>query len=398
MREDSRLFRYSVWLLLTLNLCVALFPVVPNVRGGYFFDQIHKELYRDIVFFVSPVIVGLLIIHFLFQRWRNKTRVVVNKPIMLATVLTFVALNLSLAMHGYREGKLTAVYFLGMSFFLFAISDFYRMPLKSLMLIRWVLAFWAILPLGLVIVFPSLSEFFIDAGHSFHGFADSHVGYGLWVGLLIILLLKQPDGYWKKWLLLAAAMAGLFLSQSRAAIGALAICYLYSYFVGHANNYGKFLRKSLIVLVVCWFTLVVWQHFLGRSNALAVNPFSPAFDVPRAEIFKRFFEFIRNNWLFGYGGQYGVDVAAIGRGISAHNLLVQTLANYGALVLLGYFLYLIVIFLDIKNITSRMVLIFLLLYSQMEPVLDPVNYLSPIAIIWFMAIVMLQKEKVGLCG
>lgn len=392
--SGSKVNLYFVFIILIINLLVALFPVVPKNQGGYFFQKFHHDLYVVLTDTISPILMTIFDIIFLLSFLKTKTLTIENKRIFFASGLTFLVLLLSLYTHNFSKGKGVALLFIISNFFIFSAAYPYAKFSKLINLIRLILILWVILPLGLLIIFPSMSTFFISRSpeHSFDGFADSHIGFGLWLGLLIILLLREPNSPWRLWALLTS-MIELILCQSRAALIALAICYLYGYWVMHRNSLRSVIKRFFIVLIACRLILVIWQLFLNRNNALSfldINHYN-ILSSPRFQLFILFMKFIKHNWLFGYGGSYKVDY--MGQFEVAHNLLIQSIADYGIFVTFQFFAYLIIIFLEIPNKTSRMIFIFFILYSLVEPSFMPVYFFSPLPIIFFMTIAMLKNDE-----
>lgn len=392
--SGSKVNLYFVFIILIINLLVALFPVVPKNQGGYFFQKFHHDLYVVLTDTISPILMTIFDILFLLGFLKNKSLTIENKRIFLASGLTFLVLLLSLYTHNFSRGKGVALLFIVSNFFIFSAAYPYAKFSKLINLIRLILTLWLILPLGLLIIFPSMSTFFISRSpeYSFQGFADSHIGFGLWLGLLVILLLREPNGPWRLWALLIS-MIELILCQSRAALIALAICYLYAYWVAHRNSLWSVIKRLFIVLISCRLILVIWQIFLNRNNALSflgINHYT-LLNSPRLQLLILFFKFIKHNWLFGYGSTYKVYLWAGWN--EAHNLLIQSIADYGIFVSFQFFAYLIIIFLEIPNKTSRMIFIFFILYSLAEPTFMPVYFFSPLPIIFFMIISMLKNDE-----
>lgn len=377
--------------LLALNLIVALFPVIP-CNTGYYFQEIHFTLYRAIVYLASPIIAIIGIVNVLLSTKQCYYFLADNRrQLFMAILLTFCSVGCSLFIHDFTHNKLVIFHFFIFGLFLIVIQDDNCNFHKALVITKQILSLWVILPLALLVIWPlKFYAWFVASDHSFHGFADSHVGFGLWAGVLVILLQTRPSKL-EKWTLIPV-LAELLLSQSRSAVGALVICYLYQYAMNRRGQYRQLLINLVASLLVYRFILVTWLLFLGRQNSLSIILLPSSFDPVRSEIIAKFVNFIKNNWVSGYGGQYQVAVKGVGLSVPAHNIFLQSLANYGVFATTFYLAYLAIFFLRTNSLSSKTLFLFLIIYSMAEPVLQPADFLSPIIMVLFIAITILRNS------
>lgn len=383
-----------VLLLVALNLCATLFPAIlldpaNLLSNDTYFAEYNAALFNAVSSIISPISMALGILVFLLGCGREGTVSGSNRQIIGAAALVFfaVALSASVNMTGGPKMAFIVLYFMVVNLFLFGVMEYYSIPAGAvLLMLRRVLTVWALLPLALMIVYPPLVAYFVKPMDlSFHGFIDSRVGYGLWLGLLIILLLTQPDVYFRKWLLFFSVIA-LLLCQSRAAIGSIGLSYAYFYYREHGGLNRASMAKIGLLFFVIITALIVWSAY-GRGNVFT------AVDNVRSLVYTSYFNYISENWLFGYGAMYSVTVPGLLTEAPAHNLLLQTLANFGVIALLAFMVYWVMIFFAVKSTVSRMLLIFFFAYSQLEPVQGTANFFSPITFTWFIAIVLLRRSR-----
>jgi hypothetical protein len=236
---------------------------------------------------------------------------------------------------------------------------------------------WLIAPLLAMLIEPSWFTMFfaitaIDV--SYHGLADSRVGFGLWVPVFIILIGKPKTK--GEWFLVITAAATLLLSQSRGAIVGLLLSSMYGLTRSAESAAGQ-LRRLLYLLILCAIPLVLWTVF-GRDDALAVSE-------DRGLILSRFIEYVGQHWMLGHGSMYVIDLpefAAID--VPAHNLVLQTIANYGVLALLALLSYLACVFATLRSTQARMMVIFMFVYGMTQPVQGTGNFFNPITLLFFL--------------
>lgn len=391
--QKNSIIDLLVLLLVALNLCAIFFPAIllepeNRVSNATYFQEFNAALFNTVSSIISPILMVIGIVFYLLEWGRIAAR---NKRILIASALTFLAVALSASVNQAGGFKIMfiVIYFMVANLFLFGVMEFYSIPVKAaLNMLRRLLTVWALLPLGLIVIYPTLFDYFFKPEDmSFHGFIDSRVGYGLWLGLLIILLSTQPEVYLRKWLLLISIVA-MLLCQSRAGIVSLGFSYAYFYYKKYGGGLNRaFITSIGLMLGIILAAFIAWSVF-GRGEVFT------AVNITRALVYASFFDFISTNWLFGYGDMFTVTMpGGLLTDAPVHNLLLQTLANYGVIALGCSVIYWTLIYLDVKSTVSRMLLIFIFVYSQLEPVQGTANFFSPITLIWFLVIVMLRRAR-----
>ncbi len=376
-------------LLLALNLAITLFPVIPvnTDPSGFLYGGELDRVFNFVSSFISPIAMAISIVFYML--WKGGSVTLRNRRILIISLIAFVAILFSLIANPPNESKIVfiAIYFLVANLFIFVVLDSESINAEAaLNMLRWTLLVWALSPLVLVIINPAwIDLFFTQSDHGYHGFAQGRPAYGMWIGILIILLLNQPEIRFRKWWLIFSIVA-LALSQSRAGIGALGVGYVYYLYA----KQGKLTRSSITKISVAasaiFVVLVMWMLF-GRGEVFTV------LNHPRPLLYAAYFDYLSENWLFGFGNMYGAEVPGVFTDAPAHNLVIQYWANFGVMAAVGFLLYWLAIFADVKSTASRMVLIFLFLYGQMEPVQGTANFYAPLPLICFITVVMLRGTQ-----
>jgi hypothetical protein len=372
--------RLSLLTLFCLNLALVLFPVIApewDAAGtnALFADQL--ALYGKILSSVlTPLLVAATIGFTLLDARK--------KPITRALLFSSLAVCVLMALSAtFADTVRIETLFMGLFFVLF---NLYLALMKAnprgaddvVRIFKAFFAIWLLAPIVAMLVDPSLvGTFFVvtQIDVSYHGFADSRVGFGLWISVFIILL-RRPNSKFE-WFLMLVSVVTLLLSQSRAAIFGLLLSYSYAMF--RARNVRQAVVLRLIALLaLCLAPLLLWS-ILGRDDALTL------LSEDRGVILSRFSDFIETHWLLGNGGMYLVDIPEIDRiDVPAHNFLLQTVANYGVLTLAAFLAYFVCIFRFVRSTRARMLLIFLFVYSMNQPVQGTGNFFNPITLLFFL--------------
>ena len=372
--------RFSLLTLFCLNIVFVLFPVIspdrdPTGVNSWFFNEI--TLYGQLLSSVlTPLLVAATFVVALFDGRRKPISAELLFPAFVICLL--MALSAAFAETVRFETLVMALFFLLFNIYLALMKD---QRLASETLIRFFKTYftvWMMAPVGLMLVDPSTFDMFftltpIDV--SYHGLANSRVGYGLWISVFIFLMGKPRSGV--QWFLVVVAVLTLLLSQSRAAIFGLLLSYAYG-FLRDRDVRKPVLPKLMLLSLLCIAPLFLWATF-GRDDALTF------LSEDRGIILSRFFAFIERNWLFGFGGMYLVDIPEIGKiDVPAHNYLIQTVANYGVLALGAFLVYFVYIFRFVKSSKARMLLVFLFVYSMNQPVQGTGNFFNPITLVYLL--------------
>jgi O-Antigen ligase len=372
--------RFSLPTLFCLNIVFVLFPVIspdrdPTGVNSWFFDEI--TLYGKLL---SSVVTPLLVAGTIHVSLSATHRRSIPAELLFPSLLICLLMTLSTT---FAETVRIETLFMALFFPLFNVYLVLaqHQPQGAEAVLRIFKAYftvWLLAPIVAMAIEPALWDMFFTVtviDFSYHGLTNSRVGYGLWIGVFI-LLLGKPASVFQKFLLVAS-VATLLLSQSRGALFGLLFSYLYGFVKG--RDKGKSVLPRLVLLAaVCLMPLFVWS-VLGREDALTF------LSLERATLLAKFLEFVERNWLLGFGGMYLVDIPEIDfYDVPAHNFLLQALANYGILTLAAFIVYFICIFGYVQSTRARMLLIFLFIYSMNQPVQGTGNFFNPITLLYFL--------------
>lgn len=387
--------RLSLLTLFCLNLALVLFPVIapefdPSGANALFAAEI--SLYgRMLSSVLTPLLVAATLAVALLES--RKTRIPADLLALSLVICALMCLSTLMAETARMETLFMGVFFVLFTLYLTLARTSEEGARQVLAVFRAYFIVWLLAPLAAMLLDPSLFTMFfivspIDV--SYHGLADSRVGFGLWISVFIILL-RRPNSRFD-WFLMAVAVATLALSQSRAAIAGLLLSYVYAMFKSAADRPGAGRALALrLVLLLALFAVPIWLwSVFGRDDALTL------LSEDRSVVLSHFFDFIATHWLFGHGGMYLVDLPEIGQvDVPAHNVLVQTLANYGVLALLAFLCYFVCVFRAVRSVRARMLLIFLFAYSLNQPVQGTGNFFNPITLLVFLIAFAVDAVEAG---
>ena len=372
--------RLSLLTLFCLNLVLVLFPIIApewdaTGANALFFNEV--SLYGKILSSVlTPLLVaGTIGFALLDSRKRPIAGVLLFPSLVVCLLMT---LSATFADTVRIETLFMGLFFVLFNIYLALLKENPRGAADVLRIFKAYFTIWLLAPIAAMLVDPSLvGTFFVvtPIDVSYHGLADSRVGFGLWVSVFIILL-RRPNSRFE-WFLMLVSVVTLLLSQSRAAIFGLLLSYSYAMLRARDGRQAVVLRL-IALLALCLAPLLLWSIF-GRDDALTL------LSEDRGVILSRFFDFIETHWLLGNGGMYLVDIPEIDKiDVPAHNFLVQTVANYGVLTLAAFLAYFVCIFRIVRSTRARMLLIFLLVYSMSQPVQGTGNFFNPITLLFFL--------------
>jgi hypothetical protein len=372
---------YSLVILFLLNVVFVLFPVIspsrdPSGLDALFYDQVmsYGQLLSSVM---TPLLVAATVA---FATFDTRRRPVVASVFVPAAAVCLLMLTSAAVADTIRvETLFMGLFFLLFTVYLLLMQDHGRPGADTVLrLARTFLAVWMLAPLVAMLLDPSLFDMFftltvIDV--SYHGFANSRVGYGLWISVLILLLGRPRNRL--DWFLMIVAVVTLLLSQSRAAIFGLLLGVTYL-LVRERRRGSLAIGPVVLLLSACAAALALWSTF-GRDDALTFV------SEDRGFILSTYLEFIERNWLFGYGSMYLPDISAIDKlDVPAHNFVLQTIANYGVLTLVAFLAYFVCVFRVVRSSQARMLLIFLFVYSMNQPVQGTGNFFNPITLLFFL--------------
>lgn len=375
--ESQKICLNLAYLLIAINLTVFLWPV-QMIED----DVTYHEYLLLITNYLNPLVLILYLCIFLAFK-----KVIYINNILYSSILYTILLIIS-SMNGSDPIKsiFIAIFFSLCNICILCIYkyDYIKFPIN--VWITKLLTFWASLPVILLSIRDFQSLFIGSFENSFHGFAGGRIEYGLWTTIAILLLITYRTSL-NKYLLhitLILMITGLFLSQSRASFVALVGCLIYAINVKYKNRFFKLLIFS-IVLVFLTLTMLSWEYF-GRQNVFKL------LNSTRLEIYTSYFNQLSvENILFGFGGQNSI-VLENGSVTQAHNLLIQSLSNWGIFGLLALMLFLYLFWKSLDSMYPRMLFIAFLFYSLTQPIQGTANFFGPVTLICFFIIMGMQCD------
>lgn len=376
--------RISLLTLFCLNLALVLFPVVapefdPTGANALFAAEI--SLYGRILSSVlTPLLVATTLAVALLDS--RKTKIPGDLLALSLVICALMCMSALMAETARVETLFMGLFFVLFNLYLALTRTSAEGARQVLAVFRAYFIVWLLAPLAAMLLDPSLFTMFIIVSPidiSYHGLADSRVGFGLWISVFIILL-RRPNSRFD-WFLMSVAVATLALSQSRAAIAGLLLSYIYAMFRSARDRPGGGRALTLrLVALLALFAVPIWLwSVFGRDDALTL------LSEDRSVVLSHFFDFIATHWLYGNGSMYLVDLPELGYlDVPAHNFLVQTVANYGVLTLPAFLCYFICVFRAVRSMRARMLLIFLFWYSMTQPIQGTGNFFNPITLLFFL--------------
>ena len=243
-----------------------------------------------------------------------------------------------------------------------------------------VLTVWIVIPL-LVVALGVETQFFLNCNPlNFHGFTNGRLLFGFWSGCLVVMLAAYYDDDNKPFVIRVAffvSYCALVATQTRSAIilATLAIFWL------QWETRKNVLHKTLVLVFSYTVGLAMNKHFEIICNAGVTEYSGRLLELKDPTRFKIYFEFIPSNyheWLWGEGKMSLISIASIGDGIQAHNLFLQTLANYGALSLSFFVIWCWLLLHLFKTIAARLLCGYFLGFSFMQPLFGgSLNFFAP---------------------
>lgn len=369
----------SVLTLFCLNLAFVLFPVLspefdPTGTNALFFEPV--ALYgRALSSVVTPLLVAATLAFTLPDiRKRPLSPGLLLPPLL---VCVFMCISAMCADTVRFETLLMGVFFLLFSIYLAFTKAEPEGAETIVALFKACFIVWLLAPLVAMLIDPSLTPMFVVVSLvdiSYHGLSDSRVGFGLWVSVFILLIGKPRSRF--EWFLMLVSAVTLMLSQSRAAVLGLLLSGSYALLRRHKGGAAVVVRV-LALLTLCLLPLLLWSAF-GREDALTVSE-------DRGLIWSRFLEYVQSHWLLGDGGMYVIELPEFDKvDVPAHNLLLQTVANYGVFTLVALLVFLAFVFHLLRSTRARMLLIFFVVYSMYQPVQGTGNFFNPLSLLFFL--------------
>lgn len=383
--------------------------------------------------YVAPLLIGFMTIGAIVLRPMSGIGAIKNnRRVLYPALMVSVGMLLSLFSHGEWDEKtiFTSVNFLLVNIWFFVVISQKKWR-ASESVIRWILFLWVALPL-IVAIFPKFQDDVTFFPCTLHGFSDSRLIYGFWAGALFIVLAAKPLLLGRRvglasYIAISLAWLCMFLSQTRTSVLALmvVICIVLISTWPKWPSLKKWVKWGAVLLMASALGMPAWNQICANAstinmeselsqkvsslNGSTINKESelsqkisrlislrPGLfvveDPMRVAILEKYIEHIGGNWLWGYGRMYTVDIPEKGAAkIQAHNVLIQIWANYGVLTLLAFAAWIAVLYLTLQDIRSKMLLVYLVVYSLFQPLLGgSSNIFSPQPMLVFMIIFMLN--------
>lgn len=366
--------RRSIYFLFLLNLLFVLFPVLSTGRTStndeMFFVSELGILGPIISSVLTPLIVGGAVLgcsrHFkIIAQWR----------FLLISVMYAWCVIMSVAASGSFSYAvlIMSVFFVLFSLYLENIISFVRVGQAAALLriFKYYFSAWLLAPFVIMAVMPSTYDMFVT-GNSYHGLSISRVGFGLWAGAFALLIGSSKRVTYR--ILFIVTLLALLLSQSRAAMVGLVIAY--GYMLWREGGWRAIMPLSAVAMLVAAI-IILWTT-LGRGDVLDISD-------DREMIYLIFIEYIKNNWMFGYGGMKLIEIMEFDN-IPAHNLLLQWIANYGIFTLAMLVGWLAAVFGLLRTTLARKLLIYFVICSMCQPVQGTGNFFGPVTLLYFLVI------------
>jgi hypothetical protein len=399
-------------------------------------------------YLIAPVIAGVAVSIFILKYPRLALQdVVANRTLIIASLAVCLSILLSYVINGVhsKETFVAAINFVCINLFLILVVKRYASE-RIIWLFTLIVIVWSILPMFALLI-PEFQKYVLQIPCDFQGAADGRLIYGFWSGVGLILLLNTASKttLWKSAIYTAVSLVwfGLVISRSRAAMVAFAaglfiLCLYENWFT---------VRK--VIVLILWMALIwfagsfMWQNECANGmertfemdstlskpklklsdnenpkieniqNKLIVKKsahknrvqnFNPenviAYEDPtRKKIYMLFWDDVKDNWLIGHGKMnllFIPGAGADGKGAvaEAHNIFLQLLSNYGLIALAAFLYWIIVFYLSLQTNRSRMLLAYLVVFSQFQPVFGgTTNLFACIPMLVFFLIMVPSNKK-----
>lgn len=414
----------------------------------HFFLESQKIIKLDyfLSFLLLPTISTFLIILYLFKKkcisvFKGYFRVILSATLFTSAILLSCMINQSFS----KEVIVGALFFPIFTIF-FVVITHVKYPFNFEGLVGCILIFWALTPF-LFLLNLNDSALFLQLPCDWSGFAAGRLlnGYILGLTFLWIFFYKVNTNSLKVlWFsILLFIFFALVATRVKSSILAVLVCI---YFFGFNQNSYRYLRKLCFVIFLGFITIfgsTLWdsacRNYLEKpimldysqeharwiqkieptrkSSTLQKIDITPANNVEsfsyerilnkwlphdgtRYEIYKGYLKEIQGNWLFGQGKFIslfipGAGADGTGRYTQAHNLIIQVFANFGLIGLLAIFAWILAFYRIIKCDSSRALYVYLIIYSQFEPLFGgSTNIFSPAPALIFLAIGILESHAI----
>lgn len=337
---------------------------------------------------------------------------------------------------------LIAANFLVTSLFLLMLTRSVQLPVLGEGLLIWPLLAWVVIPL-LVTPFETQDHFFLTCAPftAFHGFTNGRLLFGFWSGCLVVMLAALFDRgetplitrisffiaycamvacQTRSAIGLATLAAGWIMLDHRKEVGLKLIAFALSFAAGLALNMQlnticnykveSVAQSSLKFkpaqpaalaeqapqspLVSAHSNAANTSHTLRAPETSRAPPSEYQFramdikDPTRLEIYSRFIPATASDWLWGLGKMKLVSIPAIGENIQAHNIFLQTLANFGVFTLALLLSWCWLLLRLLKTTGARLLFAYFIGYSLIQPLFGgSLNFFAPRALLVLMLVI-----------
>lgn len=193
-----------------------------------------------------------------------------------------------------------------------------------------VIALFGVLPDSLFFLADKESNYGLFRGESFRGFARDRITYSYLCGLTILYLIATCRLKWKLFLCVALLFVGLALAGSRAVFIALVLSV--SVYVGILIGW----RKALVAVAAVVFAVAVFVPIISGRPEFFGDPGN------RLGLLLGYWDYFHENpiaLLIGEG-RFGVDIEFSGGWVRAHNWVLNSIMNFGAITVLAWICFL----------------------------------------------------------
>lgn len=354
------------------NLCVSKFSICKILFCIILFANIFFALFP--AWKLSPIWIAFNSVDLYFSVW-NKTATLINfflsvlivsfdrrwysKYLSYSLLILCASFTLSIVVNQFQSGLLAIIGIPITYLTLFIIIERYKINKNICYITLLIFLVWSILPVLLVVlgsyeVKLALFTSFNDSISTFGGFALHRNMYGFYTGLAILITYMFPIKILYKIVAILFMCIGLMLSGSRSTLLSVFVC-IFFYICRQKTKY----KYLLILFFINLFATILFLFF-----AMEIRIGEE--DEGRKSLFIGFCNVIKNNIWFGQGSPVLFYSALFPEGSPAHNILLQTWANFGLIVLVLFLLFLLIVFLK-ANLRKRIILIYLFIFSFFQP-------------------------------
>jgi hypothetical protein len=222
--------------------------------------------------------------------------------------------------------------------------------------------------------FPQL--YIVD---SFRGLSLDRIQYGFLSGIVLFFIFFMKKNIKYSMLIMFILLIGLYLSMSRAVIVALSFATSFYLFKQYNINFLKvfiyLLVFSIIIFIAVSFSDRV-ELFSDGGNRIGLLKMS----------LEKIFEKGYISFLFGSGSFY-----TISHGHQPHNIILQSIMNFGMLITMGYMIIIYNFFKNL-NLKSKALFIYVFIFAQFHVGFSAFLFM-PITLFSYVCIILFNIEE-----